>query len=142
LCDQEEETIQHLLTGCVFAQQVWFSILSPLGLGSEAPGHNDLCFADWWAKIIRMFSKEHRKGANSFIILIAWCYGSTVMHVFFMETPLLLVSFCDSLKMSISFGATPELRNFMRSDWIGWELLDESLPCCLVVKSIFRVTVL
>jgi len=59
------------------------------------------------------------------------------MHVFFMEMPLLLVSFCDSLKMSISFGATPELRNFMRSDWIGWELLDESLPCCLVVKSIF-----
>ena len=64
--------IQHLLTGCVFARQVWFSILSPLDLGSEAPGHNDLCFADWWAKIIRMFSKEHRKGANSLIILIVW----------------------------------------------------------------------
>ena len=72
LCDQEEETIQHLLTGCVFAQQVWFSILSPLDLGSEASGHTDLYFADWWAKIIHMFSKEHRKGANSLIILIAW----------------------------------------------------------------------
>ena len=28
--------------------RVWFSILSPLGLGSEAPTRIDLCFADWY----------------------------------------------------------------------------------------------
>ena len=70
MCDQEEEMIQHLLTGGVFARQVWFSILSPLGLGSEAPTHTYLCFADGWATIISVFSKAHRKGANSLIILI------------------------------------------------------------------------
>ena len=32
LCDQEEETIQHILTSCVFARQFWFAILKPLNL--------------------------------------------------------------------------------------------------------------
>lgn len=71
-CDQEEETVQHLLTGCLFTRQVWFSILSSLGLGGAAPRHNDLCFVVWWAKVICMISKEYRKGANSLIILTVW----------------------------------------------------------------------
>ena len=29
LCDQEDETAQHILTSCVFAWQFWFSILQP-----------------------------------------------------------------------------------------------------------------
>ena len=27
LCDQEEETVRHLLTSCLFARSVWFSVL-------------------------------------------------------------------------------------------------------------------
>jgi hypothetical protein len=32
LWDQEEETVQHFLTSCVFVSSVWFSVLSIVGL--------------------------------------------------------------------------------------------------------------
>lgn len=32
LCDQEEETMQHILLQCVFAREVWFHTLSLIGL--------------------------------------------------------------------------------------------------------------
>ncbi|WVZ70125.1 hypothetical protein U9M48_018818, partial [Paspalum notatum var. saurae] len=37
LCDQEEETVQHLLISCVFARIVWFAILERTGLHQAAP---------------------------------------------------------------------------------------------------------
>ena len=38
LCDQEEESIQHLLLSSVFAQQVWFIIFQWLGLAAMCQG--------------------------------------------------------------------------------------------------------
>jgi len=32
LCDQEVETVQHILTSCLFARDFWFKILAPLDL--------------------------------------------------------------------------------------------------------------
>jgi hypothetical protein len=32
MCDQQDETISHLLTSCVFARQVWSGLLQPVGL--------------------------------------------------------------------------------------------------------------
>jgi hypothetical protein len=37
LCDQVEETIQHILVSCVFARQVWTLILNELGLLAVTP---------------------------------------------------------------------------------------------------------
>ncbi|GJN34769.1 hypothetical protein PR202_gb23464 [Eleusine coracana subsp. coracana] len=48
LCDQEDETVQHLLTSCVFAQQFWFKLLELLGLQDRIPNTNTSSFADWW----------------------------------------------------------------------------------------------
>jgi len=31
-CDQENESINHLLVGCVFARQFWFHVLAQIGL--------------------------------------------------------------------------------------------------------------
>jgi len=45
LCDQEEESIQHLLLSSVFAQQVWFIIFWWLGLAAM-PSHHNLPPAD------------------------------------------------------------------------------------------------
>jgi len=72
LCDQEDETAQHLLTSCVFAQQLWFHILQPLNLTSSVPSRQTLSFADWWRKSARRVQKQHRKGFNSLVILGAW----------------------------------------------------------------------
>jgi hypothetical protein len=46
LCDQEEETVQHIISSSVFARQFWHSILSPIGFSSLIPkckkkGFND-----------------------------------------------------------------------------------------------------
>jgi hypothetical protein len=51
LCDQVEEDIQHILVGCVFAKQVWFQMLSKVGLSALAPQATDTSFEDWWIKV-------------------------------------------------------------------------------------------
>jgi hypothetical protein len=71
LCDQDDETIQHLLTSCVFARQLWFSILSPFGLGHLIPGSVDSSFANWWGEVCSKVYKD-KKGVNSVIMLGAW----------------------------------------------------------------------
>jgi hypothetical protein len=49
LCDQAEETIQHLLT-CVFAHECWFWVLPPLGLQHGVPSLRERNFAEWWRR--------------------------------------------------------------------------------------------
>jgi hypothetical protein len=45
-CDQEQESIQHLLIGCVFARQFWFSLLQHVGLSSLTPQPDGLAWED------------------------------------------------------------------------------------------------
>jgi hypothetical protein len=49
LCDQAEETIDHLLVSCVFTHQIWFSFLQKVGLQTLAAQIKDLSFEDWSA---------------------------------------------------------------------------------------------
>lgn len=46
LCDQAEETIQHLLVSCVFSWQVWF-FLQHLHLAAVAPTMITTRFSSW-----------------------------------------------------------------------------------------------
>jgi hypothetical protein len=43
LCEQEKETIQHILVSCVFSREVWFRVLSLVGLqrGTPEPGEEN-----------------------------------------------------------------------------------------------------
>ena len=72
LCDQEGETINHLLVGCGFAQQVWSLILHQLGLLQLARQPTATRFSGWWKRTTAAVPKEARKGLNSLIILVAW----------------------------------------------------------------------
>lgn len=47
--DQEPETISHLLLGCVFARDVWFRMLQPLGLDGLMP-NADEDLVSWWLR--------------------------------------------------------------------------------------------
>jgi hypothetical protein len=47
LCDQEQETIQHILCAYVFARQFWHSILFGLDVGNLSPSGDEISFADW-----------------------------------------------------------------------------------------------
>ena len=72
LCDQEDETAQHILTSCVFARQFWLGILQPMDLSSLVPTRQAKSFAEWWRKSWRKVPKQNRKGFNSLVILGAW----------------------------------------------------------------------
>jgi hypothetical protein len=37
LCDQDQETIDHILVGCVFARSFWFQLLGQVNLSGFAP---------------------------------------------------------------------------------------------------------
>jgi hypothetical protein len=47
LCDQEEETINHLMLAYVFAKQFWHGLLGAIGLHDLVP-HTEDSFEDWW----------------------------------------------------------------------------------------------
>lgn len=71
-CDQAEETIQHVLVGCVFSRQIWTNILRSLSFATLAPRAADTRFFTWWARSISLAPKEARKGLNSLFTLVAW----------------------------------------------------------------------
>jgi hypothetical protein len=69
LCDQEDETVQHILSNCGFTRQFWHNILTPIDLSTMAPKRRDSCFAEWWRKASARIPKSKRKGFNSVVIL-------------------------------------------------------------------------
>lgn len=72
LCDQENETIDHLLVGCVFARQFWHVLLQRVGLAALSPQNSDGVFDEWWCKIESMVANLIQKGLNSLVALGAW----------------------------------------------------------------------
>jgi hypothetical protein len=72
LCDQEEETINHLMSSCVFAREFWFILLQRVGLGAFAPQVSEITFQEWWRQVLSSISTPNRRGINSLIILGAW----------------------------------------------------------------------
>jgi hypothetical protein len=65
LCDQEEETIQHLLVRCVVARRFWYSLFYQVGLSRLASAAAEFSFDDWWESVEARVSGEERKGINS-----------------------------------------------------------------------------
>ncbi|TVU51086.1 hypothetical protein EJB05_02493, partial [Eragrostis curvula] len=50
LYSKEEETIHHILAGCVFARQFWYALLQRVGLAALSPQLPDENFGAWWSK--------------------------------------------------------------------------------------------
>ncbi|WVZ58759.1 hypothetical protein U9M48_008991 [Paspalum notatum var. saurae] len=71
LCDQDAESIQHLLISCVFAKQLWFLLLFGLGL-SFLPQPGGDSFLRWWSSSVKMAPKELQKGFNTLVFLVTW----------------------------------------------------------------------
>ena len=44
LCDQEEETVQHILVSCCFSREVWYQTLSKVGLQHYSLSPQDKVF--------------------------------------------------------------------------------------------------
>ena len=47
-CDQQSESINHLLVGCVFAREVWYMVLRKGNLQRLTPSPSASDFVHWW----------------------------------------------------------------------------------------------
>jgi len=72
LCDQEAESITHLLIGCSFSRQIWLSLLLHLGLQQLCPTGSETSLAYWWLSSRKQLGKHERRGFDSLVILISW----------------------------------------------------------------------
>jgi hypothetical protein len=53
----EDEASDHLLCGCVVTRELWFALLSPLGLQELAPASGD-ALKDWWLRCRRSLTSD------------------------------------------------------------------------------------
>jgi hypothetical protein len=72
LCDQESETINHLLVSYVFSRVFWYNILRKCGLHSLAPHQGDNYFMVWWERASAQVSGLRKKGLDSLPSLGVW----------------------------------------------------------------------
>jgi hypothetical protein len=70
LCDQQDETTNHLLASCVFTCEVWHRLLSRVGLQHLAP--TDLsCLVDWWQNTRSTIPKHFKCSFDSLVLLVS-----------------------------------------------------------------------
>jgi hypothetical protein len=97
LCDQDEETIDHLLVSCVFAKQFWFEFLRQANLQGLAPQSGTVSFLDWWTQATDRSMGMEKRGINSLIILGAWTlWKHWNCCVFYAMTPNLVVGLAQA----------------------------------------------
>jgi hypothetical protein len=117
LCDQEHETILHLLSTCTFTRQFWHSIFSHMRMGHLTPDRDDRSFAVWWGNVHRKVHKRIRKGIHSDIVPSFWgpgAYGSIATELFLMEQDLPWAQFKECLWKKWSIGL-PAAFNMVRA---------------------------
>jgi hypothetical protein len=71
LCEQEDETAQHILVACVFSREIWFQVLSLVGLQQCTPGPSDVVFQEWWRAAELMVSKQHGGCGNTTMLVFS-----------------------------------------------------------------------
>jgi hypothetical protein len=72
LCDQEPESIDHLLVSCVFSRVFWYNLLRKFGLHSVSPQQVETSFFGWWERSSAQVLSMRKKGLDSLIALGAW----------------------------------------------------------------------
>jgi hypothetical protein len=72
LCDQADESSDHLLVTCVFTRQFWFYVFQQVGLLGLTPGVNEQSFDDWWGRTNMAATGLLKQGVNTLICLGSW----------------------------------------------------------------------
>jgi hypothetical protein len=70
-CDQVEETIDHILIGCSESLELWWTVLSSLGLPQCFPS-GVVSFHEWHCSCQLKVPSEHRRGFDTIVTLGAW----------------------------------------------------------------------
>jgi hypothetical protein len=71
ICDQAEETMDHIILGCVFSREVWSSCLKGFPLQDLVLiQEGDIML--WWTDSRRRLPKPIRRGFDSLFFLVRW----------------------------------------------------------------------
>lgn len=112
LCDQVEETIDHLLVSCVYNREVWFHILQRFGLQPLSPRPDNISSNNRWASSVSRVNGQIKKRYQlyrNFGVLV-----NLQSPVFDGITPTSMVSFC-SLKRSYFYRIWLGIKEFLIS---------------------------
>jgi hypothetical protein len=71
LCDQEAETIKHLMLECPLSRQVWHETIAWLRIPCLPPDGEDT-LNDWWRSARHGTPKQMHKGLASVALLVPW----------------------------------------------------------------------
>jgi len=71
LCDQDDETTDHLLASCPFTREVWVRLLVKAGQQHLGPGH-DSTVADWWLQTRDAVPDTFMRAFDSLVLLVSW----------------------------------------------------------------------
>jgi len=69
-CEQANETIQHLDLMCAHLASMVFCPTDRIQEVTARP--ETAVFSGWWYGALKTVNKQHKKGPNSLIILVAW----------------------------------------------------------------------
>jgi hypothetical protein len=71
LCDQEQETVEHLVLTCVYAQEVWLRVSSWTdGVVKVPDAHQSMEI--WWNVSLKGLPKKTKQSLASLLIYTAW----------------------------------------------------------------------
>jgi hypothetical protein len=70
-CLQEEDTLKHIMAGCVYTRQVWVGCLLKLQVMVDAPQMDD-SLQSWWLRTRNRFRSKERRGFDSLVVLVSW----------------------------------------------------------------------
>lgn len=135
LCGKPEETMQHLLTSCVFACKLWFRILSPVGFKCACQITEIKSLQASGEKQLSGYPKKRRKVSTLWSSWVCGCSGNIGMLVYLKEP-------CSApLMMSTIFGVLQGLEAWCFRSGSGDNLavvdrlcvLGQVLPCVCVL---------
>lgn len=71
LCDQADETTDHLLCSCVFTCEIWTRLLASVGIQHLAPQPTS-SLADWWLMVREAVPADGRRAFDSLALVASW----------------------------------------------------------------------
>lgn len=71
ICDQEAETLDHILLGCCFSREEWHRCLERLHIRLDFQLHQRTAL-EWWISLRKLVPQFFRHGFDSYVFLIGW----------------------------------------------------------------------
>jgi hypothetical protein len=69
LCNQDDESFNHLLASCVYTREVWHHLLAHVGFQHLCPSSNS-SLVDWWLQTQTLVPNAFRRGFDSLVLLV------------------------------------------------------------------------